>query len=106
MAWTEARWAEFLKVTRSTEWVVEPVDQYEDIIDPIHTDKRGVAQVVETVFSNFPEAVYADVAACHRRGSEAEGETDRRYDYQRRFYRDGRVVALRTVGDGLTPVEV
>lgn len=99
------RHRELTRVRRAVEWVIEPNDQYGDILDPIGTSARTARTDAAAALADFPEAVHVDVARLIRTGSEAEGEMDRQYDYRFRLYRGGREVPLRTSGDGLRPIE-
>lgn len=88
-------------VTR-TEWVAEPTDAFGDITDPQYVRTEREART--TVSFSDPDVVYWDIARVRRTGSDSEGEIDREYQYVERIYRDGRAVALDTIG-GSEPVE-
>lgn len=92
------------KRTTRTEYTLEPTDEHGDILDPLHFDTLGQAtNAIPAAFADFPNAVCVDLAIVKRRGSEAEGEIERVYDYKLRQFRDGSFVLLTTLSDGLTP---
>lgn len=95
------------RIRRHVEYVCEPTDADHEIIDPWHYKREAQAhKAAPRLFSTFPEAAYVDVARTIRHGSPNGGDVgDYTYEYIRRYYRDGRVVALHTER-GLTPVEV
>lgn len=76
------------RYARRIEWVLEPVDVNEDIIDPWHykTEREARAHV-DVAFKRFPEAVRVDMARCTRTGNDDEGEVKRDYDYRATFAR-------------------
>lgn len=82
------------RYSETVEWVLEPVDQYADILDPMHyPTEREARKHVAAAFDRFPEAVRVDMARCVRTGSDDEGEVKRDYDYRAAFLRDGSEVA-------------
>ena len=76
------------RYSRLTEWVLEPVDEHGDILDPMHyPNEREARKSVNAAFSRFPEAVRVDLAKCIRIGNNDEGEVKRDYDYVAAFDR-------------------
>lgn len=85
---------------RLTEYVVEPTDEYGDILDPCHFPSRPAALAAAPgILTSFPDALYADVARCVRYGTNDEGETRREYHYFLRLHRDGREERLESTPD-------
>lgn len=93
------------RVRTLVEWVAEPTDEHGDIIDPVFGKTRPDVDS-PLHLTHFPAAAYVDIARVVTKGSDAEGMTERVYDYRVRYYRDGRMVQLTTNDAGDAPIEV
>lgn len=63
-------------------WVVEPVDKYDDIIDPLFWDSYSDAvECWRDAFNQFPEARKVFIALVQNIGNDIDGLQDRGYAY-------------------------
>jgi hypothetical protein len=72
-----------MKNTTYYEWVLEPIDKYGDIIDPLFEEKLSSHCNCPHGLPHDDEAVSYDLALVRREGNEYEGETYREYAYIR-----------------------
>ena len=62
------------------EWVVEPVDKYQDVIDPHHFDKLSEALEFASA-PTYDNEVRVDIALKKDVGFDSEGIVSREYNY-------------------------
>jgi hypothetical protein len=61
------------------EWVAEPTDEYDDIIDPIFGDTYK--EVADVTIANFKDAVVVNYALVRNDGNDEQGLQERQYAY-------------------------
>lgn len=83
------------RLKKIVEWVLEPCDVNDDIIDPCHYTTRDLARGdASAMFMRYPDAVYVDLAKRSEWWDETDNLEDDQYEYHMRYYPDGRTQVL------------